>query len=101
MVGRTVDLIAVGPCPNDPYDPAAPAWALAAGMATWGTGSGSSIPPDPRGPSHRREWKPSRSTFPYAGPAPRSKGRRSRSRPVDACDPTQISSFETRSASGR
>ncbi|MGP8071572.1 MAG: hypothetical protein ACLPZM_00360 [Thermoplasmata archaeon] len=36
MVGRTVDLIAVGPCPNDPYDPAAPAWALAAGMATWG-----------------------------------------------------------------
>jgi len=36
MPGRTVDLIAVGPCPRDPYDPAAPAWALAAGIATWG-----------------------------------------------------------------
>ena len=34
--GRTVDVIAVGPCPWDPYDPTAPAWALAAGMATWG-----------------------------------------------------------------
>jgi len=54
MAGRTVDLIAIGPCPRDPYDPAAPAWALAAGMATWGdrvrvlhpTGSDAAEPPE-------------------------------------------------------
>jgi len=34
--GRTIDLIAVGPCPRDPYDPAASAWALAAGFAADG-----------------------------------------------------------------
>jgi len=33
---RTVDLVAVGPCPRDPYDPAASAWALAAGFAAGG-----------------------------------------------------------------
>ncbi len=36
MAGRTVDLVAAGPCTGDPYDPAAPAWALAAGVAAWG-----------------------------------------------------------------
>jgi len=34
--GRTIDLVAVGPCPRDPYDPAASAWALAAGFAAGG-----------------------------------------------------------------
>ncbi|MCI4373531.1 MAG: glycosyltransferase, partial [Thermoplasmata archaeon] len=34
--GRTIDLVAVGPCPRDPYDPAASAWALAAGFASLG-----------------------------------------------------------------
>jgi hypothetical protein len=34
--GRTIDLVAVGPCPRDPYDPAASAWALAAGFAARG-----------------------------------------------------------------
>jgi len=33
MPGRTVDIIAVGPPPHDPYDPAASAWALAAALA--------------------------------------------------------------------
>ncbi|MCI4364672.1 MAG: glycosyltransferase [Thermoplasmata archaeon] len=36
MSGRTIDLVAVGPCPRDPYDPAASAWALAAGFAAGG-----------------------------------------------------------------
>ncbi len=36
MPGRTIDLIAVGPCPRDPYDPTASAWALAAGFAAGG-----------------------------------------------------------------
>ncbi len=36
MPGRTIDLVAVGPCPRDPYDPAASAWALAAGFAAGG-----------------------------------------------------------------
>ncbi len=36
MAGRSVDLVAAGPCPADPYDPAAPAWALAAGIAARG-----------------------------------------------------------------
>ncbi len=36
MAGRTVDLVAAGPCPSDPYDPAAPSWALAAGVASGG-----------------------------------------------------------------
>jgi glycosyltransferase involved in cell wall biosynthesis len=34
--GRLIDLVAVGPCPRDPYDPAASAWALAAGFAAGG-----------------------------------------------------------------
>jgi hypothetical protein len=34
--GRTIDVVAVGPCPRDPYDPAASAWALAAGFAAGG-----------------------------------------------------------------
>ena len=33
MPGRTVDIVAVGPPPHDPYDPAASAWALAAALA--------------------------------------------------------------------
>jgi len=36
MPGRTVDLIAVGPPPLDPYAPAASTWALAAGLASRG-----------------------------------------------------------------
>lgn len=33
----SVDLIAPGPLPEDPYDPAAPAWALARGLKACGT----------------------------------------------------------------
>jgi hypothetical protein len=47
MAGRTVDLIASGPCPRDPYDPAAPAWALAAGIASWGDSVRVLHPPGP------------------------------------------------------
>ena len=36
MPGRTVDLVAVGPPPRDPYDPAASAWALAGAYAARG-----------------------------------------------------------------
>jgi len=36
MPGRTVDLVAVGPPPHDPYDPAASAWGLAAALAVRG-----------------------------------------------------------------
>lgn len=36
MPGRTVDLVAIGPPPRDPYDPAASAWALAAALAAQG-----------------------------------------------------------------
>jgi hypothetical protein len=36
MPGRTVDIVAVGPPPQDPYDPAASAWALAAAYASRG-----------------------------------------------------------------
>jgi hypothetical protein len=54
MPGRAVDLIALGPCPADPYHPAAPAWALAGGIASWGdrvrvlhpTGPASADPPE-------------------------------------------------------
>jgi len=36
MPGRTVDVVAVGPPPRDPYHPAASAWGLAAALATAG-----------------------------------------------------------------
>jgi glycosyltransferase involved in cell wall biosynthesis len=36
MPGRTVDVVAVGPPPLDPYEPAASAWALAAALAVRG-----------------------------------------------------------------
>jgi glycosyltransferase involved in cell wall biosynthesis len=36
MPGRTVDIVAVGPPPFDPYHPAASAWALAAALAAAG-----------------------------------------------------------------
>jgi glycosyltransferase involved in cell wall biosynthesis len=36
VTGRSIDVVAVGPCPRDPYDPAASAWALAAGFAARG-----------------------------------------------------------------
>ncbi|MGP8076513.1 MAG: glycosyltransferase [Thermoplasmata archaeon] len=36
MTGRTVDLVATGPPPLDPYDPAASAWGLAAALAAQG-----------------------------------------------------------------
>jgi glycosyltransferase involved in cell wall biosynthesis len=36
MPGRTVDIVAVGPPPHDPYDPAASAWGLAAALAVRG-----------------------------------------------------------------
>jgi glycosyltransferase involved in cell wall biosynthesis len=36
MPGRTVDVVAVGPPPLDPYEPAASAWALAAALAARG-----------------------------------------------------------------
>ena len=36
MPSRTIDLVAAGPPPSDLYDPAAPAWALAAGLAARG-----------------------------------------------------------------
>jgi len=36
MTGRTVDLVATGPPPLDPYDPAASAWGLAAALAEQG-----------------------------------------------------------------
>jgi len=36
MPGRTVDIVAVGPPPRDPYDPAASAWSLAAALAARG-----------------------------------------------------------------
>jgi glycosyltransferase involved in cell wall biosynthesis len=36
MTGRAIEVVAPGPCPRDPYDPAAPAWALAAGFAVGG-----------------------------------------------------------------
>jgi len=54
MAGRSVDLVAPGPPPLDPYDPAASAWALAAALSGHGDdvrvlhlpGSGSaSVPP--------------------------------------------------------
>jgi len=32
MAARSVDVLAAGPAPADPYDPAAPAWALAEGL---------------------------------------------------------------------
>jgi glycosyltransferase involved in cell wall biosynthesis len=52
--GRSIDLVAVGPCPRDPYDPAASAWALAAGFAAGGdrvrvlhpSGPGGTDPPE-------------------------------------------------------
>jgi hypothetical protein len=47
MAARTVDVVAPGPCPRDPYDPAAPAWALAAGVATWGDAVRVLYPPGP------------------------------------------------------
>ncbi len=36
MAPRTVDVVAAGPPPTDLYDPAGPAWALAAGLAARG-----------------------------------------------------------------
>lgn len=36
MASRTVDVVAAGPASSDPYDPAAPAWALAAALAAGG-----------------------------------------------------------------
>ena len=36
MSSRTVDVVALGPAPLDPYDPAASAWALAAAFAAGG-----------------------------------------------------------------
>jgi glycosyltransferase involved in cell wall biosynthesis len=36
MAARTVDLLAAGPAPADPYEPAAPAWALAEGLRDLG-----------------------------------------------------------------
>ena len=36
MPGLSIDIIAAGPSPADPYDPAAPAWALAAGLSSRG-----------------------------------------------------------------
>jgi glycosyltransferase involved in cell wall biosynthesis len=36
MPARTVDIVAVGPPPRDPYEPAASAWALAAALADQG-----------------------------------------------------------------
>ncbi len=36
MAARTVDLVATGPPPSDPYDPTAPAWALASGFVAIG-----------------------------------------------------------------
>jgi len=36
MPGRTVDIVATGPPPLDPYDPAASAWGLAAALAAEG-----------------------------------------------------------------
>ena len=36
MASRTVDLVAVGPLPLDPYDPAGTAWAIAAELAARG-----------------------------------------------------------------
>jgi glycosyltransferase involved in cell wall biosynthesis len=36
MAARTVDVVAGGPASEDPYDPAAPAWALAAAFAALG-----------------------------------------------------------------
>ena len=36
MPGRSVDLVAVGPPPRDPYEPAASAWALAGALAVRG-----------------------------------------------------------------
>ncbi len=36
MASRTVDVVAAGPPPSDLYDPAAPAWALASGLAARG-----------------------------------------------------------------
>ncbi|HTS33569.1 MAG TPA: hypothetical protein VMI55_06505 [Thermoplasmata archaeon] len=49
MAGRTVDLVAAGPCSPDPYDPAAPAWALAAGLAARGDRVRVLHPPGPSG----------------------------------------------------
>ncbi len=36
MPGRSIELLAAGPCPADPYDPTSAPWALAAGIAAWG-----------------------------------------------------------------
>jgi len=36
MAGRMIDVVAAGPASDDLYDPAAPAWALAAGLAAHG-----------------------------------------------------------------
>ncbi len=36
MPRRTIDVVAAGPAHDDPYDPAAPAWALAVGLAARG-----------------------------------------------------------------
>ena len=49
MPGRTVELLAPGPCPVDPYDPAAAPWALAAGIASWGDRVRVLHPPGPAG----------------------------------------------------
>jgi len=54
MAGRTVDLLAAGPAPVDPYEPAAAAWALAEGLRDRGCavrvlfpgGAGDAAPPD-------------------------------------------------------
>ncbi len=60
MTGRTIDVIASGPCPSDPYDPAAPAWALATGAAAWGDRvrvlhpAGPAESPPPEGVESRR-----------------------------------------------
>ncbi|HTP53486.1 MAG TPA: glycosyltransferase [Thermoplasmata archaeon] len=53
MAGRTVDLLAAGPAPVDPYEPAAAAWALAEGLrdrrcsvrVLFPTGPGGGAPP--------------------------------------------------------
>lgn len=49
MAGRTVDLLAAGPAPADPYEPAASAWALAEGLAARGCAVRVLYPPGPGG----------------------------------------------------
>lgn len=36
MAGVSIDVVALGPCPSDPYAPSAPAWALATGLSRRG-----------------------------------------------------------------